>query len=127
MRGRVDAVERFASVSGAPAQGIFAAKTAVVRVLEQPDSDGAARGIILVGLSINFEEDFLGDVLRFALVTQDVDGHSTDESNVSAKERAQCVAVRSVHFGDQHGVRLFGSGNLTAAIAAPADLRDYSM
>src|SRR5438093_9149077 len=65
-RHPVHLVERFSAIRGAPSQRGFAAERAVICVLEQPAPDRAARRVVEVRLAVDLEEDFLGDVLRFA-------------------------------------------------------------
>jgi len=89
----VEELDRLAAVGGAPLQIGLAAQGSVVGVLEQPPFDAAARRIVEVGLAGNLEEHFLGDVLRFRGIAEDVGGHALDQAAVSAEQRVEGVAV----------------------------------
>jgi hypothetical protein len=109
--------DRLSAIGGPALQIGFAAQGAVIGVLEQPALDAAAFGLVEMRLSRNLEEDFLGDVLGFGRVAQDVGGDAVHESRVSAQQGVDGVAVGSRQGGDQFRVafrqRGAGAGRMT--------------
>jgi hypothetical protein len=113
---RLNSIERFTCVRGAPAEHVPAPQASPIGVLEEPHAHGAARRIVQMRFSINLEKYFLCDVFGLSFVPEDVDRHAVDQSNVSAEQCPQRVAVWQVHFGDEVGVRLLTADAALASV-----------
>src|SRR5262249_34870535 len=113
---RLDPVEGLARVGRSSAEHILAVKASAIGVLKKPHAHGAARWIVQMRFSIDFEEYLLRDVLRLSIVAKDVGRDSMDQPYVSTQQRSQRVAVWQVHFSDQVGVRLLIAGSAPASI-----------
>jgi hypothetical protein len=76
----------------------------MVSVLEQPDSNRPAGGIVLAGLAEHFQKDFLGDILGFSGVAQNVRRDPVHEATISSEQRRERVSAGCLHSGDEFRV-----------------------
>src|SRR5450432_454516 len=63
----------------------------VLSILQNPVLHAAARRVELVGIPINFQEDFLHQVFSFSAVPQDTVSHAENQAIVPVEENRQGV------------------------------------